>query len=196
MILIKHTLRVFIALSVVISCVFSGFVTANADEVKTQNTTNSIIQNADNKESYSAYLQKYSKSDYADTQVVHKLSGAVLDAQPIEFNIKVEKDGLYGIGMSYKALETQMSSVRIGLKIDGKYHINGTETRLNKECYDAFLKMFEAAKAAGDEYAFKLKSAYRSYDTQVSTYNYWVSQDGKETAEKCNPCLLFPARMI
>ena len=67
--------------------------------------------------------------------------------------------------------------------IDGKYHINGTETRLNKECYEAFLKMFEAAKAAGDEYAFKLKSAYRSYDTQVSTYNYWVSQDGKETAD-------------
>ena len=61
------------------------------------------------------------------------------------------------------------------IKVDGKYHINGTSFYLNKECYEAFLKMYNDAYKAG--YGFKMKSAYRSYDTQVSTYNYWLSTD-------------------
>lgn len=66
------------------------------------------------------------------------------------------------------------------VKIDGKYHINGTSVKLTKECYDAFLSMYNDAYEAG--YGFKLKSAYRSYDTQVSTYNYWVStENGDKT---------------
>lgn len=66
------------------------------------------------------------------------------------------------------------------IKVDGKYHINGTSFYLNKECYEAFLKMYNDAYKAG--YGFKMKSAYRSYDTQVSTYNYWVStENGDKT---------------
>lgn len=61
------------------------------------------------------------------------------------------------------------------IKVDGKYHINGTSFYLNEECYEAFLKMYNDAYKAG--YGFKMKSAYRSYDTQVSTYNYWLSTD-------------------
>lgn len=69
------------------------------------------------------------------------------------------------------------------IKVDGKYHINGTSFYLNKECYEAFLKMYNDAYKAG--YGFKMKSAYRSYDTQVSTYNYWVSTENgdKEKAD-------------
>ena len=66
------------------------------------------------------------------------------------------------------------------IKVDGKYHIKGTSFYLNKECYEAFLKMYNDAYKAG--YGFKMKSAYRSYDTQVSTYNYWVStENGDKT---------------
>ena len=66
------------------------------------------------------------------------------------------------------------------IKVDGKYHINGTSFYLNEECYKAFLKMYNDAYNAG--YGFKMKSAYRSYDTQVSTYNYWVStENGDKT---------------
>lgn len=69
------------------------------------------------------------------------------------------------------------------IKVDGKYHINGTSVKLTKECYDAFLSMYNDAYEAG--YGFKLKSAYRSFDTQVSTYNYWVSTENgnKEKAD-------------
>lgn len=67
------------------------------------------------------------------------------------------------------------------IKVDGKYHINGTSVKLTKECYDAFLSMYNDAYEAG--YGFKLKSAYRSYDTQVSTYNYWVSTENGDKAK-------------
>ena len=67
------------------------------------------------------------------------------------------------------------------ISVPGKYHINGTSVKLTKECYEAFLLMFQDAYNAG--YGFKLKSAYRSYDTQVNTYNYWKSLDGIEKAD-------------
>lgn len=69
------------------------------------------------------------------------------------------------------------------VSVQGQYHVNGTSVKLTQECYDAFLKMYNDAYEAG--YGFKLKSAYRSYDTQVSTYNYWVSTENgnKEKAD-------------
>lgn len=69
------------------------------------------------------------------------------------------------------------------VKIPGKYHVNGTSVQLTKECYEAFLKMYEDAYNAG--YGFYLKSAYRSFETQISTYNYWVASENgnKEKAD-------------
>ena len=67
------------------------------------------------------------------------------------------------------------------IKLDGKYHVNGTSVKLTKECYEAFIKMYNDAYDAG--YGFKLKSAYRSYDTQKSTYDYWVSTENGDTAK-------------
>lgn len=101
-----------------------------------------------------------------------------------EYDIKTDTTlGKFVILNKYYKADASYPNEEDLVTIDGKYHINGTKTKLNKECYDAFLKMFEAAQAAGPEFAFKLKSAYRSYDTQVSTYNYWVSQDGKDIAD-------------
>ncbi len=65
--------------------------------------------------------------------------------------------------------------------VDSKYHIWGYEFKLSKECYEAFLKMYEDAMNAG--YAFKINSAYRSYDTQVKIYQGWVNQDGQALAD-------------
>lgn len=44
-----------------------------------------------------------------------------------------------------------------------------------------FAAMYEAAQAAGQP--FTVTSSYRSYSTQVSTYNYWVSISGKAAAD-------------
>ena len=67
------------------------------------------------------------------------------------------------------------------ISVPGKYHVNGTSVKLTQECFDAFLKMYNDAYEAG--YGFKLKSAYRSYDTQITTYNYWVSKENGNKAK-------------
>ena len=61
------------------------------------------------------------------------------------------------------------------ISVPGKYHIKNASIKLNKECYEAFLKMYQDALDAG--YGFRLKSGYRSYQVQKDTYNYWVRQE-------------------
>lgn len=88
--------------------------------------------------------------------------------------------GKYVILNKYYYADSSYPSEEL-INVDTKYHVFGNKAQLTKECYEAFLKMYEDAKAAG--YEFKLKSAYRSYDTQVTTYNYWKSLDGIEKAD-------------
>ncbi|MGE3075723.1 MAG: M15 family metallopeptidase [Dehalococcoidia bacterium] len=54
--------------------------------------------------------------------------------------------------------------------------------RMRSEAADAIVQMFEAAK--NDGYALYVNSAYRSYAEQAATYDYWVSQNGKEYADR------------
>jgi len=53
---------------------------------------------------------------------------------------------------------------------------------LRAEAADAMVEMLGAAQAAG--YALYVNSSYRSFVEQEYTYNYWVSQNGKEYADR------------
>lgn len=52
---------------------------------------------------------------------------------------------------------------------------------LSKKAMSAFNKMYDAAAAAGQP--FYVTSSYRSYATQISTYNYWISISGQAGAD-------------
>lgn len=52
---------------------------------------------------------------------------------------------------------------------------------LSAKAATSFNQMVAAAAAAGQP--FTVSSSYRSYQTQVSTYNYWVSVNGQATAD-------------
>ncbi len=52
---------------------------------------------------------------------------------------------------------------------------------LSAKAITQFKKMYEAAQAAGQ--GFSVTSSYRSYSTQVSTYNYWVGVSGAAGAD-------------
>ena len=54
--------------------------------------------------------------------------------------------------------------------------------QLRKDAASQFLKLFNEAKKKG--YNLNVNSSYRSYQTQVSTYNYWVSQVGTAEADR------------
>ncbi|MBR3150412.1 MAG: M15 family metallopeptidase [Erysipelotrichaceae bacterium] len=58
----------------------------------------------------------------------------------------------------------------------------GIQTSLRKPAYEAYIRMYEAARAEGLD--FYITSAYRSYDKQVSLYNNYVRNDGVEAADR------------
>ncbi|WP_322796772.1 M15 family metallopeptidase [Tepidiforma sp.] len=53
---------------------------------------------------------------------------------------------------------------------------------LRREAADALLAMFDAAREDGFE--LRVNSAYRSYETQAATYNYWVQVNGQAYADR------------
>ena len=62
------------------------------------------------------------------------------------------------------------------------YIINKTTLSLREDAADALSEMGRAAKKDG--ITLDVSSTYRSYETQERTFNYWVSVDGLEEAER------------
>ena len=62
------------------------------------------------------------------------------------------------------------------------YIINKTTLSLRQDAADALAEMGRAAKKDG--ITLDVSSTYRSYETQERTFNYWVSVDGLEEAER------------
>jgi len=60
-------------------------------------------------------------------------------------------------------------------------YIRGTSFQLSAKAAPSVEAMMNAAAAAGQ--ALAVTSSYRSYATQVTTYNYWVSISGKDGAD-------------
>ncbi|TAL14987.1 D-alanyl-D-alanine carboxypeptidase family protein [Patescibacteria group bacterium] len=59
--------------------------------------------------------------------------------------------------------------------------VNIDGATLSAKAADSFDQMFMAATAAGQP--FGVSSSYRSYTTQVTTYNYWISVSGQAGAD-------------
>lgn len=123
MILKKGIIRILTVLLIIISLISTNFAVcfATTDENAEGQTVIETVSNKYKKDSYTAYLAQFSESDYSHNSIVHKLNGTILENDPIEFEISAENSGLYRIGMSYKALDTQMSTVKVGIKLDGEY---------------------------------------------------------------------------
>ncbi len=68
------------------------------------------------------------------------------------------------------------------LVANNDYIINKTTLSLREDAADALAEMGRAAKKDG--ITLDVSSTYRSYETQERTFNYWVSVDGLEEAER------------
>ena len=64
--------------------------------------------------------------------------------------------------------------------IPGAYRAPGWPGELRQEALDALVSMLDDAAAAGHD--VRARSAYRSYATQESTFNYWVGALGYDEA--------------
>ena len=68
--------------------------------------------------SYEAYLSALPSLEQAQTDVEAAVS-AVFGADPVTFTVEVPADGLYTIGMEYKATERKTAPIEIALQVDG-----------------------------------------------------------------------------
>ena len=66
--------------------------------------------------------------------------------------------------------------------VTGNYVAPGYSASLRSDVLPALEQMLDAASAAG--YGVRVVSGYRSYDDQVTTYNYWVQQLGEDEANR------------
>ena len=127
-------------------------------------------------EQYISYYNDNQDKDMKDIIAIintHSLD-SVTEKTDISKNQFTILNKYYNIDSSYPT-ESEL------VTIDSKYHLNKTETKIKKIAYDAFIKMYEEAP---EDSKFKITSAYRSYTTQESLYNYEISQNPNIKKEK------------
>lgn len=120
---------------------------------------------------------------------------AIPNGEPQEFlddlhkvlNTKVNFDPddlspFFLIDKTHKAPEGYEPENLIPLTGNGLYAINKNNLSLRQEAYDALDLM--AAQAKIDGVTLTVSSTYRSYDYQKNLFDYWVSVDGLEEAER------------
>ena len=86
-------------------------VTKSINVVKTENDDNSFLN----------YLSLHSNSQKTNQAVEKNLDDVVLNKKSVKFSVSVPKEGLYGVGISYKTLDSSYSNILLGLKVDGEY---------------------------------------------------------------------------
>ncbi len=113
----------------IITCCFTGNIAFAADDEAKAPSVHTVQDQAlKNDGSYSAYISSYSDAKTFVDGGKTDLKSAVIDSEPISFTTEVQTDGLYTVGMCYKALDTDTENLCFGLKIDGEYPYSEAES--------------------------------------------------------------------
>ena len=88
----------------------------------------------------------------------------------------------YLIDKTHTVSSTYEPKGLIHLENCSAYKVNKNNLSLRPEAYKALGELGTAAKAAG--VTLTISSTYRSYDYQKNLFDYWVSVDGLEEAER------------
>ena len=123
-----------------------------------------------------SYNDKYYKYNVATKKIEKKDNNDSLYVDIIKDSPNI---GKYQLNKYYYASDSYAAEDLID--VDAEYSLYNTSFKLSKECYEAFLKMYNDAKEAG--YGFKINSPYRSYQKQESLYSRYKQQDGEKLAD-------------
>ena len=131
-------------------------------------------------DSYIKYLEQHKDAPLSAENIIYNAGDFVLESAPLEFEVSVQAEGWYAVGMSYAALESKMGDFRIGVKIDGDF---------------PYLKAgkFKFARMWKDEDAKQLKDAAdNEYAAQQVPYmDYAYSEAIDETVENGDRFLVY-----
>lgn len=110
-----------LTLSIILSCTGIGVFAENTEQVS-GNPEISLpdTQNIKAENSYLSYLEANKSSDFALVSVKNDAPFTVSD-QTVQFQMEILVDGLYNIGLSYKAADNNNGVFEFGLKLDGEF---------------------------------------------------------------------------
>ena len=153
-----------------ISSITPSFVLSSAEQAE------SIVTNPDIN-SYSIYKSSYENFSFATTSATVEV-GKLLAENTEEFSVNVPADGLYTIGMTYKALGEEIVDLEIEIKIDGAEPFS----EAGGLSFPRFWKDNESARtdALGNEFSAEQVPcddyfSYIAYDVTRQTFNpYFV----------------------
>lgn len=97
------------------SCILHISATENTEE-KMQ----SVTIDTNNDKTYEDYLIRH-KNIVTVTETIKKEVNEIVKENPVQVQIEIQQEGMYSFGMSYKAMDNNLSDLKIGLQIDGKY---------------------------------------------------------------------------
>lgn len=80
-----------------------------------------ISKNGYDSNLFSEYFLLHSNAKKTIKSFIKKFESAYLKENSLFFEIEVQEDGLYGIGLNYKTVDSAYSNISLGIKIDKQY---------------------------------------------------------------------------
>ncbi len=152
-------------------------------------------QKASKTESQKSINPEIEKLNRVLLQMTDRCKAAIPNGDPEEFLadlhrvLETEKDfssedlgPFFLIDKTHKVSSDYEPKNLIHLEKNNHYAINKNNLSLRPEAYEALARLGDAAKADG--VTLTVSSTYRSYQYQDNLFNYWVSVDGLEEAER------------
>lgn len=125
------------------------------------------------------FLAKYQITDSNMDQFIKDLQEVLEEEKTFR---KDDKSLFFLIDKKNKAESTYIPKDLIELKANEYFNLNKAGMKIRPEAYEALKVMGLAAQKDGIK--LLVSSVYRSYEYQDNLFNYWVSVDGLEEAER------------
>ena len=145
--------------------------TAQITELDTQ------IQKIEARKAEEARLRKLAEAKAAAEEVIKNPSTAVTTVNPVSCNVSGQRTDPTSIGVLVNKKHCMQPLNYAPADLVTLYGAT-----ISAKVAEDFTALFQAAQAAGQ--GLSVTSSYRSYATQVSTYNYWVSISGAQGADQ------------
>lgn len=139
-----------------------------------QETTNEIVEQESEKigKEYSEYIKNQSENTAIDKISIDV--GVLVNVDGFTTSFSVEKEGLYTIGLRYKAIDNKTSDLTVGIKIDGEFPFD----EASRLVFPRFWKDKESVRedASGNTYAPEQVIFEDYYSAEAIDISGWSSE--------------------
>ena len=192
----SNSIRLFVLTFCVLflfACTKANAKDAKKNKTEFENSSNKIIEEKipeDVQKFYSVYdlMSERFKNDFALTKdsEISEIQNFLADLKTVlDEEKKYTQDDLslyYLIDKKHNAGSSYAPKDLVDLKSNNYFLVNKNGMQIRADAYDALVVLSKAA--LNDGITLLVSSAYRSYAYQERVFNYWVSVDGLEEAER------------